>query len=361
MGNKNNIKKEKKEKIVEKNEDNGDLNEDLNDTNLNIEIKNEKILVNDSFSGLWLDNSFCVFKSFNNILYLIYADKKNSIISYNLIDEKKINEIKKAHRASITNFRHFFDKNSKRDFIMTISAHNNNIKIWNFSNFERLLSINSINKKGWLNSACFLNKDNNIFLVTSNCNREKPVEPIKIFDLKGNKIKELDDSLEFTYFIDIYEDKIKNKNYIIAGNKGLSKSYDYDDNKVYHKYIYEDLEDSYHMSILIDNSEEIIKMIESSCSGRIFVWNFHSGELIKIIDAGDRWLFSIGFIENNILYVACKNGKIEIIDVSKGKRIIDFQIHEDKVLTIKKISHPNYGECLISKDLSNIKLLMYEK
>ena len=73
------------------------------------------------------------------------------------------------------------------------------------------ININEINKSGWLNSACFFSKDDNIYIVTSNCNRKHLAEPIKIFDFKGNKIKELDDSLEFTFFIDIYEDKKKNK------------------------------------------------------------------------------------------------------------------------------------------------------
>ena len=32
------------------------------------------------------DNNFSVFKSINNIIYLIYANKKKSIVSYNLIN-----------------------------------------------------------------------------------------------------------------------------------------------------------------------------------------------------------------------------------------------------------------------------------
>ena len=304
MGNKTNIMKKK---IIQKQNNKTKKNEKIFITNyIN---KNMKILVQDSFARLWLDNSFCVFNSINNILFLIYANSKNSIISYNLIDEKKLNEIKKAHRSSITNFRHFYDKNFIRDLIITISGDNNNIKLWDFNKFECLININEINKSGWLNSACFFSKDDNIYIITSNCNSNYPVESIKIFDFKGNKIKELDDSLEFTYFIDIYEDKIKNKSYIITGNKGYSKSYDYDDNKVYHKYVDKNDNKKCHMSIIIDDTEEITKMIESSCVGNVIVWNFHSGDLIKIININDEWLYGIGIIEKNILYVGCKMEK----------------------------------------------------
>ena len=347
-----------KEKIIK--ELNNKIEEKI-DNNFIVKKIDEKILIKDSFSELWIDNTFCIFKAYNDILFLIYANIKSTIISYNLIDDKKINEIKNSHNYPITNFRHFFDKNNKRDLIITISGDNNNIKLWDFINFECLLNISEINKKGWLDSACFFDKDNNIYILTSNCNYNYPVERIKIFDLKGNKIKELNDSFDLTYFIDIYEDKKSNKNYIITGNKGYSKSYDYNDNKVYHKYIAENEKEEFHMSILIDNNEKITKMIESSCSGNIIVWNFHSRDLIKIININDEWLYSIGFLEKNILYLGCKNGEIKIIDINKGKIINNFKIHKEKVLTIKKINHPKYGECLISNDLYSVKLMIYKK
>ena len=93
MGNKTNIKKKK---IIKKQNNKTKKNEKNFNTNYINKNMNEKILVQDSFSRLWLDNSFCVFNSINNILFLIYVNEKNFIISYNLIDEKKLNEIKKC-------------------------------------------------------------------------------------------------------------------------------------------------------------------------------------------------------------------------------------------------------------------------
>ena len=239
------------------------------------------------------------------MIYLIYADNKRSIITYNLNDEKKINEIKNAHSAFITNFRHFFDKNNKRDLIITIAGYENNIKLWNFNNFECLIDITEINNDGRINSACFFKNDNNIYIVTSNCNNKglSFAEPIKLYEFEGNKIKEINDSHELTYFIDIYEDNKNNKSYIITGNEGYSKSYDYNNNTVYHKYEYEIWKNHCHMSIIIDKSEDTTKMIESSCIGNIVVWDFHSGKLIKIININKGWLYSIGFFEKNILFV----------------------------------------------------------
>ena len=42
-----------------------------------------------------------------------------------------------------------------------------------------------------------------------------------------SSIKEINDSYESTKFITTYYDNKKNKNYIITGNKGYLKSYDF--------------------------------------------------------------------------------------------------------------------------------------
>ena len=87
----------------------------------------------------WLDNTFTAFKSINNILYLVYSNPKKSIISYDLINNKKINEIKEAHNEQITNFRNYFDEINHRDLILSKSANDNNIKIWEVNNWACIL------------------------------------------------------------------------------------------------------------------------------------------------------------------------------------------------------------------------------
>ena len=61
-------------------------------------------------------------------------------------------------------------------------------------------------------------------------------ESMKVFDLKGNKIKEINDSKDTVYYIDVYYDNNLFKNYIITGNEKDVKSYDYNVNKLYHQY-----------------------------------------------------------------------------------------------------------------------------
>ena len=107
---------------------------------------------------------------------------------------------------------------------MSIICDENNIKLWNVKNWELILNLKNVNNKGTLFSGCFLNKN---YIVSSNLNWDGNLEPIKIFDYNGKKIKEINDSKDITFFIDSFYDKNLNKNYIITSNINYIKSYDY--------------------------------------------------------------------------------------------------------------------------------------
>ena len=309
-------------------------------------------LAKDSYAEILLDDTFCVFESINGGIYLIYSNKNKSIISLNVIKNQKINEIKNAHEEYITNFRYYFDEINKRDLFISISASDNNIKLWNFNNFSCLLNLEKVNLRGELNSACFLNENNSIYIITSSyCINS---EPIKFFDLNGIKIKELEDSEFRTIFIDTYYDKKLNKTYILTCNKGFVKSYDYINNE---SKIYKNSSDEIeHCSLIINDKKDIIELMESSDDGNIRIWNFHSGLIIKIINCCNNYVYGITLWNEKYLFVGCEDEKIKLIDIDEGKIIKDFNGHDDSVLTIKTIVLPHYGKCLISSSMYNIKL-----
>ena len=229
------------------------------------ELKFSKDITKDSYSDYVLDNTFCVFNSFyNDIIYLIYSTKNRSIISYDLIDNKKINEIKKAHNLLITNFRYYFDKINEKELILSISADDNNLKLWDFSNFDCILNIKNVNNNGKLYSACFLFNNKENYIITSQYRKYlgNISELIKVFDFKGNKIKEINNSDDRTCFIDTYYDIKLSKNYIITGNYNYIKSYDFIKNNIYHIYCDDDKQNHYSTSII--NKNGLIQLIESS-------------------------------------------------------------------------------------------------
>ena len=322
------------------------------------EIKFLNDINNDSYAKYVLDNTFCTFKSIYNFYYLIYTNIYKSIISYNLDNYKKLKEIKNAHKEYISNFRHYLDNIYKRDLILSISCEDNTIKLWDVNNLDLLLNIERINKIGELDSACFLNDNNKILIISSNDNEENEIsELIKIFDFNGNKIKEINNSNDNTFFIDSFFDKKFNKNYIITSNYGYIKSYDYNENKIYFKYY--DYEKRGHFSLIVTDIEEEIKIIESVCDGNIRIWGFHTGILLKKIKVSNYRLYGMCLWDNDFLFVGCEDKNLKLIDLKNEKIIKNLIGHDKDVITIRKINSPLYGECLISQGWREEKIKIW--
>ena len=236
---------------------------------------------------------------------------------------------------------------------MSISDGDNNIKIWNVNNWECILNLENANNVGHLYPACFFNKDNKTYIITSNDNPNGISHPIKIFDLSGEKIDEIHNSNEMVLFIDTYYDNNLSKYYIITGNAGFSQSYDYDKNKIYRKYNNNSV-----FSFLVNNDNGIIKLITSCSDGNIRIFNFHSGLLLNKIKVSNQILYGICLWNDNFLFTGSKDGSIKLLEIKKGIYVKSFDGHFEQVLTIKKINHSKYGECLISHNWkeSEIKL-----
>ena len=342
-------------------------NEKLNTISYELDIHFGMDLIKDSYSNdTAIDNMFIVFKAINGIFYIIYAKDNQSIIIFNLIDNKKMNEIKNAHSYYINNFRHYLDKINKRDLVLSISSFDNNIKLWNINNIDCLLNIKSAYKNGEMFSACFLYTNKQLYIVSCNDYYPDKPGPIKIFNLEGKKTKEISNSKERSFFIDIYYDNKVDNTYILVGNKDHVKSYDYLQNKLYHKYCDESF--TFHNCIIINNrdNDNIIKLIESSSDGNIRIWNFHSGELLKKFEIFSNRKFSLyGMCLFGIeyLFVGCTDKTIKMVEMTNGKIIINLYGHHEFPSTLKILNHPYYGEILITKggEYDMIKLWIIEK
>ena len=216
-----------------------------------------------------------------------------------------------------------------------------------------------MNKTGRLFSACLLSFQNSNYLITSNAYGNN-LESIKVFDFNGIKIKEINDSNESTYFIDIYKDKNNSKIYILTGNNGYVKSYDFVENKIYHKYADDDQR---HCSIIIDNhsNNNEIKMFESSFDGHLRIWDFHLGILLNKIKVCDTsWLFGICLWNEEFLFVGCGDKSIKLIELKNGLIVNTLFGNKNKVLSVKKITLPKYGGCLVYQgyEKEQIKIIL---
>ena len=291
------------------------------------------------------ENSFTAFKSIFDILYLVYTDKKQSIILYDLVNDKKITEIRKAHSAIITNLRHFLDKINKRDILISVSSEVNIIKLWNINNMECILDIKINDQIGFIFSVYCINDNNENYLIISNHIFASEV-PIRIYDFQGNKLDELNDSKINTYCMYTYYDKNLDKNFILTGNEGCSTSFDFRENKLYHEY--KDEDDEIHCSLAI-HAYDNAKLIDSSKDGNIRVWDFHEGQLLYKIKVCDKELYGVCLWNKDFIIAGCSDKTIKIVDLNKRELFRSLVSHYKCVRTVKKITHPLYGECLLSQ------------
>ena len=320
---------------------------------INLELSNN--IAHDSLIDQFLDNTFIIFKSKDEIMYLIYSSYNQSIISYNLNSFFIISYIRNAHNKAIINFRYYYYQEEKIDLIMSISF-DNNIKIWNIIQWECIINLKNINNSGGILSGCFLHEENNLYIITS-CIYNS--EQIKIYNLKGNKLKNINESNENTYFIDTFYDKRQLKLYIIGGHFNCIKSYDYSNNILYKKY-YENNTNE-HCSVIIFPSNDNILLIDSCCGkdGNIRIWNFHSANLIKKIFINSIPM-GLSLLNEQYLFVGCMDKSIKLVDISEKFETKSFIGHKKWICTIKIIEHQKLGKCLISQGRRNDNIIIWK-
>ncbi len=317
-----------------------------------------KDLINEN---LGLCSKFITFKSIKGILLIIYTTDDYSIISYDIVNEKKQNEIK-CSQKDIFELYHCLDRKNKRDLLLTQSTYNY-IKIWDIENFNCILDLKKLELNyTYISKTCFMNFKNEIYIIIGNTN-----EPFKFYNLSGDMIKEIKFDKDINY-IYTYNDDELSKVYIIISRLSDIISYDYENGKIYNQYF--NIERGYIYNLLL------VKNNESGEATRIFgnygsylnIWNFDTGELLKNIRFNYNvnniclWnnQFLIGIteikfgIQNSLCLLDLKNGKI-------SENLISYEKCNPEFLFFK-IMHPKYGEGLIiiTKD-KKIKLLLIEK
>ena len=303
------------------------------------EYKIETSLKKEDF--VYYNNSFTVFNSLNNITYLIYIGKNNnSLISYDLKDNKKITEIKNAHSKFITQIKHYLDNIKKRDILISISYEGDDAKIWDVNNFQCILKFNKA-------SQIYFLKDNNENYIL---NKEYYNSSIKVYDFKGLYKKTITGGRH----IETYYDISQSKNYIIYESDNNIISYDFKTNIIYHNYDNNENKERIDYSNFIVNyfDNRIIKLIAlNRDDNQLEIWNFHSGNLILKTKIEPRIDSICSWNKNYIFVVYGQN--IKLINLTNGMSCLNFRGHEKQIITLQKINHQNFGDCLISQGSGN--------
>jgi WD40 repeat protein len=303
-----------------------------------------------------IDSVFSAFKSLKGQSLVVWGTPTYSIECYDLGLDKVIKQIVKAHNQTIFSCRHYLDRKGKRDLVIT-SSYDRSVKVWNIQDdWNNIVNISPAHTAYYIYSVSILCDEINCknYVITT-----APNEFTKVWDFNSNFLREFGVNNESTYFINTYYDYKQEKYYILNANSVDVKSYEFETGNLY-KY-YKGFPQTWHMSALVFEINDIQQLIESDGNGYIRTWNFHTGTPILCIMTGSVInLRGICIWNEQYLFSTGSDSQVKLYDLKKAIYVKGFLGHTTTVCAVDKIVHPKYGECLISHALDG-KLKLWGK
>lgn len=321
--------------------------------NSNIQKMNDCFGINDIFDTYYDKNK-------NNELNLILPSDNYSIKIIRLKDNKLIKNLQ-GHTGKITLIRHFYNNIKQEDYFIS-SGKPSEIKVWDLSyNYNLLFSLKinySINTLIY-SSILFFSENKGSFLITSS-NENSQEDYTKIYDFNTQK---LISNLEFTnvneiFYLLLWNDG--NNDYLIESSIGRVFMHNLETKELFH-ILNSPNKSSQNSMCLIKNHENNDRdlLCVSTVHGAIYFWDLGTYTLKFSINYKSCYFYHIINWNENYLIVAEKlNSSIIIMDLMQKRVITVIKNKNDSyMISLKKINHPLYGQCLLSSDLDkNISL-----
>lgn len=305
-----------------------------------------------------IDSVFSAYKSIKGESLVVWGTPQYTIVCHDLALNKNIFTVQHAHNNTIFSCRHYFDRKGKRDLVIT-SSYDRSVKVWNASSkWENVVNIPNSHLGYNIYSVCILSdeKESKNYIISS-----APSEYTKIWDFTGKHVKDFGVSNESTYYINSFFEHKQSKHYILNANSSDVKSYDFKTGQLYHSY--HGTPQTWHMSALVVEVNNIMQLVESDGNGNIRIWNFHTAVNLKIISSsGVINLRGICLWNDHYLFSSGSDYQVKLYNLKDEAFVKGFHGHTSTVCSVDKIVHPHYGECLISHGLDGkLKLWINKK
>ena len=316
-------------------------------------------IINFSYHNIraFIDGTFDLFKSIRNEYLLVFSNLEDysnfSLIFYDLKLQQVNTKISKAHNDRIYTCRHFFDKTTCSDLIIT-SSFDRWIKVWNVTNYYTLIykkqpdydyKVNT-----YLLSEYLLYYNQNNYLITSAYEIASQGHDILFYNIeeksddKNNNISKIENSKDNTNYLGVYYDK--EIPYITSGNLGNIKIFDFSKNKLI-KEFHDNNKNVNYLSIVIkEDSNNKKTLIASSGDGILRIWDYNENKLISSIKSGQNWIIGLCLLNEKYILAASADGTIKEYDLDSNKLIHVLKRNmdeEDKdvLLGVKSINFNN--------------------
>ncbi len=279
-----------------------------------------------------IDDTFDVFKSVKNE-YLIFFSirenfKKYSLICYNIKLDQVNTKIAQAHEDRIYTCRHFLDKNTNSDLIIT-GSFDRYIKIWNITNnftlqYKKIPDYNYKENTYLLSeNLLFYNKTN--YLITSAYEMYSTGYNILFYDYENsNKMNNLNNSKDNSNYICIYYEN--DCPYILAGNYKNVKIFNFEKKNLVKMYHDNHKEINYLSVIITKNKDNNKVVISSGADGYLRIWNYDSKDILsKMSNNHGKWLVGICLINEKYIFAGTLNDSIEEYSLISNKIVYELK------------------------------------
>ena len=294
-------------------------------------------------------------------IFISYKDNKEYLVSpntnnykldiFNLINNQLITSLS-GHNNHIRTIRYFINNKNKNEYL--ISADDNKIVIiWDITNnYNIKYTINT--KYGNDIYSCLLifphNSDDN-YIITSTYNQSGKDEDsaTKLYSLNnGNFIKYINNTNNNAiYYLLSWYNKRNNKYYIIQFSYKKIIINNLLEDELYSE-LSNEPEDN-HFSGFIYYKDNNDYLCSSSSNGYINIWDLYNKKIYKTINTnGCKLAHIIEWNKKYIIVADYNNKSFKIIDIDNNSIYNINPEHKDKLICVKKINHPKYGESLLS-------------
>jgi hypothetical protein len=291
-----------------------------------------------------IDNVFCAFKTLKGDYYVVWGTPTYNIIVYDLRLETQIKSFI-AHTSTIFSCRHYVDKKDKQDLLIS-SSYDRSVKVWNVKDWSNIINIQTAHNGYYIYSVCILSDEleHKNYIISA-----APNEYTKIWDFSSKFIREFGVSNESTYFINTWLDSKNKKYYVINANSVDVKVYHFNTGLLYRSF--KGTPNTWHMSALVNEIDNLTQLIESDGNGNVRIWDFYQGTLLKTIASSGINLRGVCLWNDQYLFASGSDYNVKLYDLKNGIYLKKYDGHTSTCCAVEKIVHPKYGECLISHAL----------
>ena len=314
------------------------------------------------FKRNFYNNRACIFASHeDDNVYIVFGENPSSLVGYDIKEDTKFTIYEKLHDDFFDSCRHFYDKENKRDLIVTASL-DSHVKVIHFKREESeiIMDLDLTEEKSVINTACFLNE---IIIVPFSIHGNKG--KLKFYNMKGEYISELEQDVGFILDLSIFYEEKKKINYILIANCEGILSYNMEMSSInafIHKMSEEEKKDcSFSEPYVIKKGKKLLLLAPCFSFPNLFIWDFIEGNLVEklVLSSG---ISDICLWNDNYIFAAFVKSTKEnfaLIDIDKKEIVKSFKKDINFGCAGIKVLKHNSGNYLITANMKgNLDLFL---